>query len=181
MIVVSQCHTGSYNFWLNTTGSLMTTLIAPLPMAPTAEEISVATDASRQLSAALASKRTLKRGKNGTRVTLQLTDMADGIPIPESAVELLQLILVEISKGNPVSVIPGSAELTTQQAADMLNVSRPYLIDLLEKEAIPHRKVGTHRRVRSEDVRNYKERIDAKRRRVLNELTALGQELEMDD
>lgn len=154
----------------------MTTYISPLPMAPTAEEIVVATDASRQLCAAMASKRSLKRGKNGTRVTIHLTDMADGIPIPESAVELLQLILVEIAKGNPVSVIPGSAELTTQQAADLLNVSRPYLIDLLEKGEIPHRKVGTHRRVRYEDVRNYKECIDAARRRVLDELTVQAQE-----
>lgn len=154
-------------------------LIAPLPMAPSSDEISVAVEASRQLSAALASKRTLKRGKNGTRVTLQLTDLADGIPIPESAVEMLQQILIEIAKGNPVSIIPGSAELTTQQAADMLNVSRPHLIDLLEKNAIPHRKVGTHRRIRFEDLKAYKDQIDAERRKVLAELTAQAQELGM--
>lgn len=157
----------------------MTHLIAPLPMAPSSDEISVAIEASRQLSAALASKRTLKRGKNGTRVSLQLTDLAEGIPIPESAVEMLQQILIEIAKGNPVSIIPGRAELTTQQAADMLNVSRPYLIDLLEKNAIPHRKVGTHRRIRFEDLKAYKDQIDAERRKVLAELTAQAQELGM--
>ena len=157
----------------------MTHLIAPLPMAPSSDEISVAVEASRQLSAALASKRTLKRGKNGTRVTLQLTDLADGIPIPDSAVEMLQQILIEIARGNPVSIIPGSAELTTQQAADMLNVSRPYLIDLLEKNAIPHRKVGTHRRIRFEDLKAYKDQIDADRQKVLTELTAQAQELGM--
>lgn len=157
----------------------MTHFIAPLPMAPSSDEISVAIEASRQLSAALASKRTLKRGKNGTRVTLHLTDLADGIPVPESAVEMLQQILIEIAKGNPVSIIPGSAELTTQQAADMLNVSRPYLIELLEKNAIPHRKVGTHRRIRFEDLKAYKDQIDADRQKVLAELTAQAQELGM--
>jgi len=154
----------------------MTHLIPPLPIAPSSDEINVAAEAGRQLSAVLASKRSLKRGKNGTRVTLQLTDLADGIPIPESAVEILQLILIEIAKGNPVSIIPGSAELTTQQAADMLNVSRPFLIDLLEKNAIPHRKVGTHRRIRFEDLKSYKDRIDAQRRKVLADLTAEAQE-----
>lgn len=157
----------------------MTHFIAPLPMAPSSDEISVAIEASRQLSAALASKRTLKRGKNGTRVTLHLTDLADGIPVPESAVEMLQQILIEIAKGNPVSIIPGSAELTTQQAADMLNVSRPYLIELLEKNAIPHRKVGTHRRIRYEDLKSYKDHIDSERLKVLDELTAQAQELGM--
>ncbi len=157
----------------------MTHLIAPLPIAPSSDEINIAVEASRQLSAVMASKRTLKRGKSGTRVTLHLTDLADGIPIPESAVELLQRILIEIAKGNPVSIVPGSAELTTQQAADMLNVSRPYLIDLLEKNAIPHRKVGTHRRIRFVDLKSYKDHIDSERLKVLEELTAQAQELGM--
>ena len=72
---------------------------------------------------------------------------------------------------------PDSAELTTQQAAEVLNVSRPYLIKLLEAEQIPFRRVGTHRRVRFRDLRLYKSQDDLKRRQAADELTQLSQEL----
>lgn len=68
-------------------------------------------------------------------------------------------------------------EITIQQAADMLNVSRPYLEEFLDNGIIPHRKVGTHRRVLSEDIMRYKNDIKAKRRKVLDELTAHDQKL----
>jgi excisionase family DNA binding protein len=75
-----------------------------------------------------------------------------------------------------VNVMPDSAELTTQQAAEFLNVSRPYLIKLLESGQIPFRRVGTHRRIRFRDLRLYKSQDDLERRQA-DELTQLSQEL----
>lgn len=88
-------------------------------------------------------------------------------------------VLEDIAAGRAVTIVPQNAELTTQQAADVLNVSRPFLIGLLEEKKLPFRMVGTHRRVRFEDVLNYKDAIDVERRKVLAELAAEAQELGM--
>jgi excisionase family DNA binding protein len=84
-----------------------------------------------------------------------------------------------MARGNAVTLIPVNAELTTQQAADILNVSRPFLIKLIEDGQIPYRKVGTHRRIRFEDLMVYKRDIDNKRRDVLADLVSEAQELNM--
>ncbi len=101
----------------------------------------------------------------------------DTLVVPRQATVLFAQVLGYLAKGEGVSVIPDTAELTTQQAADFLNVSRPYLIRLLEEEKIPYRMVGTHRRIRFQDLREYKGRDDLERRRATDELTGLGQEL----
>lgn len=101
------------------------------------------------------------------------------VSIPASAVRLLSDILAQMAQGNAVAVIPVHAELTTQQAADILNVSRPFLIEQLEDGVIPFRKVGTHRRVLLSDVMRYKQTMDRNRLKALDELTAQAQELGM--
>lgn len=155
--------------------SPMSTFTNTLPTAPSPQDIELATQCSRKLGEALAAGKVLTAGKKGRRctVTLSLSE------IPETAVQLLQDILVEMARGNPVSVIPARAELTTQQAADFLSVSRPFLVNLLEENKIPYRKVGTHRRVRFEDLAEYKRMIDESRRAALDELSADAQELDM--
>jgi excisionase family DNA binding protein len=103
------------------------------------------------------------------------------IKIPSLAYELLIEILSQMSQGNAVTLVPVHAELTTQQAANFLNVSRPYLIKLLDSEEIPHRKVGKHRRILAQDLYSYKADVDAKRSQSLDELTALSEELDLYD
>ena len=88
-------------------------------------------------------------------------------------------MLTEMGKGNGIALIPVHAEVTTQQAADLLNVSRPFLIEQLEKGLIPFRKVGAHRRMFFRDVMTYKQRIDRNRLKALDELSALDQELRL--
>ena len=86
-------------------------------------------------------------------------------------------MLTQMAQGNAVTLIPIHAELTTQQAADILNVSRPFLVEQLEKNAIPYRKVGTHRRILFKDLMDYKANMDRNRLKALEELSAQGQEL----
>jgi excisionase family DNA binding protein len=101
----------------------------------------------------------------------------DALIVPREAAVLLAQLLALLASGQGVQLIPDAAELTTQQAADFLNVSRPYLIKLLETERIPYRLVGTHRRISFADLRDYKRRDDLSRRQAADELSQLSQEL----
>ena len=98
---------------------------------------------------------------------------------PAAAFHLLVNILSQMAQGNAVTLIPIHAELTTQEAADILNVSRPFLIKLIEVGEILCRKVGRHRRIRFEDLMNYKQQLDSQRMQALDELAAQAQELNM--
>jgi excisionase family DNA binding protein len=142
-----------------------TTTLAP-------DEARMAQEASRKLA------QLLGRRKGSVRCHLQLGDAPEEtILVPVSALRVLTEILAEMARGHVVQLLPLQAELTTQQAAELLNVSRPYLIQLLEKGHIPYRKVGTHRRVLLQDLLAYKRTIDAARLKALEELSALDQEL----
>jgi excisionase family DNA binding protein len=102
------------------------------------------------------------------------------LTVPREAVTVLTQVLVFMAAGQDVSVFPTTAELTTQQAADLLNVSRPYLIGLLESGQIDFRKVGTHRRVRTESLLSYRRRDDVRRREAADALSAETRALGLD-
>ena len=123
---------------------------------------------SRQLAAANHLTRLILGGDESTEVTL-----------PASAMAILVETLGHLAKGREVKVLPVSPELTTQEAAEMLYVSRPFVVQLLESGKMPFRKVGKHRRIRCEDVERYKQRLDEARLKTLEELAAQAQELGM--
>jgi excisionase family DNA binding protein len=101
----------------------------------------------------------------------------DVLVIPRPTAVLLAQVLDALGQGQGVVIIPKEVELTTQQAADMLNVSRPYLIGLLESGKIPYRKVGRHRRITYEALMEYKRHDDLERRTAADDLADLSQEL----
>jgi len=143
----------------------MQTASVKLPSAKATEEAKVAL---RELSF-------LPRRKTASR-TVQVRPDGEGSPvsvtIPREAFELFLEVLGQMANGNAVTIVPVHAELTTQQAADMLNVSRPFLIGLLDEGRIPFRLVGTHRRIKVADLVSYKQNDEAERQAVLDELTA---------
>lgn len=96
--------------------------------------------------------------------------------IPASVQRLLFAVVQELARGQAVSVTSLQRDLTTQQAADLLNVSRPFLVKLLESGAIPFHKVGTHRRIHLQDLLNYRHQRSEERRAALTELAREAQE-----
>jgi excisionase family DNA binding protein len=126
---------------------------------------------------AMEARKILARRLSSTR-PLDLRSLKEpSIKIPATAAQLLVQILDEMSRGNAVKLIPIKAELTTQQAADLLNISRPTLICLLNEGKIEFHKVGTHRRVPFKSVMAFKRQIDEEHRAALAELVAYDQEL----
>ncbi len=98
------------------------------------------------------------------------------IPLPESVFTVLERVVEVMARGDAITVVPVSKEVTTQQAANLLNVSRQYLVRLLEEGRIPFRRTGKHRRIRIVDVLSFKEQRDKDRRAGLRELSRLTQE-----
>ncbi len=118
--------------------------------------------------------------KKSSRKSVRLVFGAENsleVNLPPQAVEALTEVLEHLAHGREVTVSAQPVELSTQQAAEYLRVSRPFLVGLLEKREIPFRKVGTHRRVLFADLQFYKEKIDAQRLKTLDDLAAQAQEL----
>ncbi|RWE12781.1 MAG: helix-turn-helix domain-containing protein [Mesorhizobium sp.] len=146
----------------------MTTLLER-PILPSADDAELAAQASRQLS----------RAKHeGAELRVQV-DGGEVLRLPKAVSELLYHLLTEMAQGNAVTLFPIHAELTTQEAADYLNVSRPYLIRLLEEGRVKFNMVGTHRRIKFGDLEAFRKSNEDERKRVMDDLAAQAQELGM--
>ena len=146
----------------------MSTLTMQEPVAPTTEDVRLAKRSSRRLAPYL-----------NRNLNVRIAETDEQVELPAVAVRLLIDLLSAMAEGNAVTLIPIHAELTTQQAADLLGVSRPFLIKQLEEDVIPFRRVGTHRRVLFSDLMKYKHEVDKQRTQALDELTEQAQELNM--
>ncbi len=138
---------------------------------PSSEAAALAHASAQELS------RLLSKQPNADRAHVKLDD--HDLILPRQALELLKHVLSEMAQGNAVTIVPRHAELTTQEAADILNVSRPYVVKLLESEKIPHHKVNRHRRILFEDLMKYKSQQDAESEAALDELASIAQEHDM--
>ena len=152
----------------------MATLVKPRPpREPIAGDSDLARQAGRRLRSLLA------HGRSDTlALDVQIKRKPKvAITIPVSAAQVLADVLEQMARGRTVKAIPLHSELTTQAAADLLHVSRPFLISQLEMGHMPFRTVGTHRRVLLEDVLAYKKQLDRRRLKALSKLSALDQKL----
>jgi excisionase family DNA binding protein len=140
------------------------------PAVPTPEEAKQAQEGSRLLAACIGA---------GKSARVRVIAGKDDITVPVSALRLLVDILAQMAQGNAVTIVPIHAELTTQQAADFLNVSRPFLVGLLEQGTLPYRKVGTHRRVRFEDLAAYRQRSLVDQKAAADGLSRQAQDLKL--
>lgn len=120
----------------------------------------------------------ISKEEGNHRVEL-LVDESVKVTVPESALDFLLKFLPSLGEGQAVSILALGIEMSTQQAADILNVSRPHLVKLLEDDEIPYHKVGSHRRIKAKDLMEYKVKWDEEREGMLNELTSQAQELDM--
>jgi len=141
---------------------------------PLEREVQVAIEGQRALAAFLATRFDTQH--------IQIFDErneAHSVELPTTALRLLVEILAELAAGNAVQVVPVHAELTTQEAADMLNVSRPHLIKLLESGELPFHKTGKHRRVRFADLMAYKTQRSLDSEQAMAELAEQAQQQRM--
>jgi excisionase family DNA binding protein len=139
------------------------------PTPPTEADARLARESSKRLRRVIKANRPLRLTAAGRR--------PETVEIPAAAADLLLRLLTQMAQGNAVTLIPIHAELTTQEAADLLGVSRPFVVKEIEARRLPARKVGSRRRVMFGDLMTYKRRSDADRQRALAELAALDDEL----
>jgi excisionase family DNA binding protein len=143
------------------------------PLFPEPHDVELAAQSSKDLAPLL------PRREEDLLVTIRVGEDEAPITLPVSAIQMLQQILVQMAQGNAITLIPIHAILTTQQAADLLNVSRPFLIKLIEHGEIHCEKVGTHRRIRAADLFQYQRKSEETKQKALDELTKQAQELDM--
>jgi excisionase family DNA binding protein len=141
---------------------------------PVEREVAAAVESQRALAAFLSTQFETQR--------IQIFDaknQAHLVELPTSALRLLVDVLSELAEGNAVKVVPIHAELTTQEAADMLNVSRPHLVKLLESGALAFHKTGKHRRIRFADLMVFKTEQDRASAQAMEALAKQAQELQL--
>ena len=143
------------------------------PVLPKEHDIELAEKSSKVLATAFPKK------ENDVQIIIKTEKKDVTLTLPFSAIKLLSQMLTQMAQGNAVTLIPTHAELTTQEAANLLNISRPFLIKLLDEGKIPFHKVGTHRRVRFSDLYEFKIKADQNSQKALDELTKQAQELDM--
>ena len=107
---------------------------------------------------------------------IEFEDTGERIKIPLNALKLLVEILRETGRGRPISVVPIATEITTQAAAEFLGCSRPHVVKLLEQGDIEFTKIGKHRRIKYQDVIEYKKKMKVKQRRLLSEIMKADEE-----
>lgn len=112
-------------------------------------------------------------------VKIKVQEEGEFITIPKKALTLLSDIIENMAEGKTVSIVPSNSEVSTQQAADMLNVSRPHLVKLLETKKIPFKKVGSHRRILLKDITSYKKQLAKQREAQLDFLSQQAQDLNL--
>lgn len=120
----------------------------------------------------------LEKEEGEHRVKLSVDEGVE-VSVPESALKFLLKYLYSLSEGQAVSILPVESEMSTQQAADVLNVSRPHLVKMLENNEIPYHRVGRHRRINANDLIEYKQQRDEEREDALDDLASQSQELDM--
>lgn len=142
----------------------------------TLDDQKIASDAVSQLEGILQQL----QSSAATSVDIHLDHEHPPVAIPKQAVSLLLSILSKMAEGKSVAILPTDAELTTQQAADLLNISRPHFVNkLLKAHVIPSHKVGSHRRVKLRDVMAYNQLLQANRESQLQALVTQAQDLNM--
>lgn len=136
---------------------------------PSKEEQKAAVESYNALAAAL--------GQIGSDYPeIEIEETKEKIKIPLKALQLLAKVLKETSQGRPVSIVPIATEITTQAAAELLGCSRPHVVKLLENGEIGYTKIGKHRRIKYQDIMDYKRKIKTKQRKLLIEIMKADEE-----
>jgi len=151
----------------------MSSMIEKEPKTPKPIDMELARETSRRLAPLV---------EEGTDLHLQIRGATTGdLVVPNHAAKMLLDILVQIGRGNAVQLSSLEPEISTQEAAELLNVSRPYVVKLTDEGAIPSRKVGPRRLLKLDDVIAYKRDMYVKRVAVLGELVRISEELGLYD
>ena len=145
----------------------------------TEEIIKIKRPSKQEQSAALKSYNELEsvlKGIKDDSPEIEIDETGDRIKIPLKALELLTDILKAMGEGKPISIVPVAAEMTTQAAAEFLGCSRPHLVKLLEEGSIPYTRIGKHRRVKFEDISNFKESMKKEQEKLIIQMMKTDEE-----